>query len=418
MGAGHAVNDARQVTVIGAGIVGASTALELQRAGFSVRLLDACGPGEGCSYGNAGGISPGSIVPAATPGMLKKIPKWLIDPDGPLAVRWGYFPRALPWLVRWVREGRLDRLKRNSAALVAMNSAPWEGYRELLTASQFDDLMRVSGHLLAWRSAKPADGIARELRERAGVAMSVLDEAQLRELEPAIAPEYRSALLLPGNGYTVNPERLVKTITANLVAAGGTFVRRRVLGFENGASGPRTLFTDCGTLTTGKVVLAAGAWSSELAGQLGIRVPLEAERGYHIMLDAPNVKLKIPVLDAERRFMVTPMERGLCVAGTVEIAGVDAPADYSRSNKLFEQARRLLPGLPSEGTSSWMGMRPSMPDSLPVVDRHPELSDVFFAFGHGHLGMTAAPRTARLVADLVTGRPPCIDPLPYRVGRF
>ncbi|NPC58330.1 NAD(P)/FAD-dependent oxidoreductase [Caenimonas soli] len=406
------------VTVIGAGIVGASAALHLQRAGFDVRLIDACGPGEGCSYGNAGGISPGSIVPAATPGLLAKVPKWLMDPDGPLSVQWSYFPHAVPWLVRWIREGRMDRLKRNSAALVALNGQPFEGYRELLTASQFDDLMRVSGHLFAWRSPKPMDGIARELRERAGIAMQFLNEAELREMEPAVSPLYRSGLLLPGNGFTVNPERLVKTIAQNLVAAGGTVLRRRVLGFDCGPDGPRMLYTDCGTLPVERVVIAAGAWSTKLAAELGVKVPLAPERGYHVMADAPGVRLRMPVLDAERRFMVTPMERGLCVAGTVEIADVDAPANYARSARLWEQAKRLLPGLPEMGSTQWMGMRPSMPDSLPIIDQHRTFRNVFFAFGHGHLGMTGAPRSGRLVAELVAGRTPSIDMQPFKVDRF
>lgn len=408
----------RSVTVVGAGIVGAATAAHLQRAGFQVTLLDAAGIGLGCSWGNAGGISPGAIVPAATPSLLSSIPRWLLDTNGPLSMRWRYLPRALPWLLKWVAQGTQERRRHNAAALASLNRDPYSGYRALLTPAQYADLIRVSGQLLVWRADSPADSLAKEVREQAGIEMRALDAEALAELEPGLSSDYRRAVLFPGNGFTVNPERLVRTIAQNFQADGGKVLRARVLDFDCGPQGPRALHTDCGALHVERVVLAAGAWSAQLAQKLGVTVPLEAERGYHLTVAGTPAKLKRPVLDAEQRFMATPMDIGLRIAGTVEFAGVDAPPDYRRADMLLGQAKRMLKEFPEGAASRWMGMRPSMPDSVPVIDRHPFFSNVFFAFGHGHLGMSGAPTTGRAIADLVAHRPSSIDLSPFRCGRF
>lgn len=409
------------ITVIGGGIIGVCTALALQRDGHSVTLLEQAGPGEGCSFGNAGCISTASVVPMAMPGMLAKVPGWLSDPMGPLTVRWGYLPRALPWLVRWILAGTEARARQTSRALHALHGESWSGYRALLGPRHFEDLIRETGHLYVWRAASlgAGDQLAQQMRDALGIASQALSGSEARELEPALSAEIRNALLLPENGYTCNPERLVKTLAATFASEGGVLLRRKVLGFEIGERGPRTVYTDCGSYPVSTVVICAGAWSMRLArGLTGTAVPLETERGYHAMLEAPTVAPTRPIMDCENKFIATPMEHGLRIAGTVEIGGLDAPADFRRAGILAEQGRRLFPELAYGSASNWMGYRPSTPDGLPVVDRSDRFPNVFLAFGHGHLGITEAPGTARLLADLIAGRAPCIDPAPFSMARF
>ncbi|CAG9168209.1 FAD-binding oxidoreductase [Cupriavidus respiraculi] len=409
------------VTVIGGGIVGLSCALQLQRDGHRVTVMERAGPGEGCSFGNAGCISTASVVPMAMPGMLGKVPSWLVDPMGPLTVRWSYLPRALPWLVRWIRAGTREQARTTSHALHALHSGTYPGYRSMLDADQYDDLIRTPGHLYVWRSAALGDGdlLAQSMRDALGIESQWLGAGEIQDLEPSLTKDVRTGLLLPENGFTCNPERLAKTLAANFVAAGGTLLRRTVLGFEMGEHGPRTVYTDCGSYPVATLVICAGAFSTRLAGSLtDVRIPLETERGYHAMLTRPTVAPGRPIMDCENKFIATPMEHGLRIAGTVEIGGLDAAPDFRRAAVLAEHGRRLFPGLSYESDSSWMGHRPSTPDGLPVIDRSDRHRNVYLAFGHGHLGITEAPGTGRLIADLVRGRQPFIDPAPFGLRRF
>ena len=408
------------ITVIGAGIVGMAAAVALQRDGHAVTVIDWRAPGRGCSYGHGGAISPGQCIPFALPGMLHKIPGWILDPLGPLAVRWRYFPRALPWLLRWVRAGRMDRVRAYAAALNALHAPTLDGYRDLLGGDAFADLFRVQGHLYLWSGLKAnaKDRISQELRETHGVRAEALDGEAIRRMEPDLAPVFQRGLYFPDNGHVVNPLRLVETLAEGFLAGGGTIRRGQVEGFDMGAEGPRALHTDGGDIPVDRLVVSAGAWSHRLTAKLGTRVPLETERGYHVMLPNPGVRLTAKIMNRDHMFGATQMEHGLRLSGTVEIAGIDAPPDYRRAHAVLERGRRMLPGLDDEGAEVWMGCRPSFPDSLPVIDRSPRFASVFFAFGHGHTGMIGAPMTARLIADLIGGRSPCIDPAPYAVDRF
>ncbi len=409
---------AAPVAVVGAGVIGACTALRLAREGRRVVLVDRLDPGEGCSFGNAGAISPAAVVPMALPGMLRKVPGWLRDPDGPLVVRPGYALRAAPWLARWVLASRRSAVQRSSDALAALNRDTLDGYRDLLDADQFADLIRVTGHLYAFRSrpAAAGDRLAQALRERHGVRTRWLDAGELRALEPALAPAYACGLLLPDNGQTVNPHRLVRTLAGNLAACGGRVLRDEVRHVEV-RGGRLELVAAGGRVPASAVVLATGAWSRALLRALGADVPLETERGYHLMLEDASVTPGRPTMLADRKFFATPMEHGLRLAGTVEFAGLDAAADWQRAQALLRHAQAAFPALRASRWTQWLGHRPSLPDSVPVIDRLPQ-AGVFVAAGHGHLGMSGGPGTARLVADLVAGRRPFVDPAPYRHDRF
>ena len=257
-----------------------------------------------------------------------------------------------------------------------------------------------------------------DLRRRLGVRLQELRDGEVREAEPALGPGFRFAVAVEDHGYSPDPERLVKALAAHFEREGGSLVRREVRDIELDAEGPRALVTDAGALPVETLVLAAGAWSGRFAARLGSPVPLEAERGYHVTLPQAGVALRGPIMCAQGKFVATPMAAGLRLAGLMEIAGLDARPDYRRADSLLAQARQLFPGVDCGQPSRWMGQRPSLPDSLPVIGRSPHYRSVFFAFGHQHVGLTAGPRTGRWIADLVAGRTPNVDLSVFRAERF
>lgn len=410
--------ETNSIAIVGAGIVGMSAALYLQRAGYSVSVIDPLPPGGGASYGNAGLLSVENCVPIALPGMLKEVPRWLADPLGPLAVRPSYLPQALPWLLRWIAAGRMPRVEAASAALRALHANALDRYRELLGA-EFDDIIRVSGQVHIWESPEPSpsEEIYRQLWQRHGVEAQWLGADEVRQLVPQLARTVTRAVFLPKNGHTLNPRRLVGTLARLFAQAGGTVLAERVLKLipENPAW---RIVTSSANHRAQKIVVSAGAWSRQLLRPLAIKLPLETERGYHMMLREASVVPRLPVLSRGRGFSITPMEEGLRLAGTVEIGGLDLPMNEERAYVLLRQAKALLPGLEASDYSLWMGFRPSFPDSLPVIDEAPGRRGLYLAFGHGHTGMTGGAPTGRLVKQLVAGETPDVPLAPYGAARF
>lgn len=410
----------RRVTVIGAGIIGMCVASYLQRMGARVTVLDPVEPGKNCSFGNAGSLSRRACVPLASPGMLKDVPKWLTDPTAPLAIRWSYLPWAMPWLWRFIRAGRRSEVERSAAALSALLDPVFENYKPLLKAANAEDLIRKDGQLYVYESeaAYQADASGWELRQRHGARIEVMSREQLREFEPTLAPFFAKGVLLPEHGHCVDPFGLVRALADSFRRNGGSIVAERVLNVEMDDDRPRALVTAIGRHDVETVVVAAGAWSHQLARLFGHRVPLETQRGYHATLSAPSMTPRSTVMWTEKKFIATPMQMGLRFAGTVELAGLDAPPNYDRAAKLLELGKRMFPGLEGSDVSRWMGHRPCLPDSVPVIGLSPKVKNVYFAFGHGHIGLTGASTTGRLLAELVMGAKPCIDPTPYRIDRF
>jgi len=414
----------RRVGVIGAGIVGICAAAWLQRDGNSVFLVDPGNPGEGASFGNAGCLNGSSVTPTAMPGVVRNVPRWLMDPLGPLSLRWQYLPAILPYLARFVGASAPDKVRAQARALRPLLAPTVPLMRELAQAAGAEDLIEQRGHLYVYRSAAAVakDGFAWALRRQNGVVVDEFDADELRQLEPALSRDYVRGLLVRENGHTTNPLALVTRLFEAFCRRGGEIVRTRAIGFRLDGGRLVAIRADCGDLTAAAAVVSAGAWSKPLAAALGDRVPLETERGYHLMIRDPEAMPRIPTADADGKFVATPMATGLRFAGTVELAGLAAPPDWRRARLLLEQGRRMLPGLAAqyadERVTMWMGHRPSLPDSLPVVGRARASPDVIYAFGHGHVGMTAAPMTGRIVADLVAGRPPAIDIAPFAPARF
>jgi D-amino-acid dehydrogenase len=414
----------RPVVVIGAGIVGLCCATYLQRDARKVVVLDPGGPGEGASYGNAGGLNGSSIVPVAMPGVLAKVPHWLLDPEGPLSIRLRYLPQLLPWLYRFVRAGRPELVREQARALRGLLAPTVDMHRELAASAGAADLIQRSGLLIVYRSDATfaADAEANRLRADNGVKIDELNQDELRQIEPALSPAYTRARFISENGYVRNPLRLSRTLAEALVANGGEIRRERAEGFAFADGKVEAVLTSTGRIPAAAVVLAAGAHSKPLAAQLGEKVPLDTERGYHAMIRAPEVAPRLPIMDAEAKFVATPMEQGLRMAGTVEFAGLEAPPDWRRARILLRHGQAMFPGLPrtvsEDRVALWMGFRPSMPDSLPVIGPTRRYPNAFLAFGHGHVGLIGAPMTGRSIADLVAGRPPAIDLAPFGAARF
>jgi glycine/D-amino acid oxidase-like deaminating enzyme len=409
-----------KVSVIGAGIVGVAVASYLLRDGHEVILIDRDEPGDGCSKGNAGALSPGSCIPLSSPGILRNVPKWLFDASGPLCIRPSYLFCAIPWLVRFAAAGRANRINALADALRALNRHTFENYAPLVGNAGCTDLIRNTGSLAVFKTEKGLAGSAREWDIRAArqVRQQQLDAGELHELVPGLSTEYRHGILLPDHGFVADPHRLTRSLTEAFVRDGGVVMRAAVKRIEPLAGGVFRLHTDGEPINADKIVLAAGAWSARLLAPLGVSVPLETQRGYHAMVANANLTPALPVVSADAKVYATPMEHGLRFAGTVEFAGLDAAPDYRRAKALIPLAKDMFPSLEIGAVTQWMGHRPCLPDSLPIIGTAPRHPSLILAFGHGHHGMTGASTTGRVIADLIADRASDFDLMPYRANRF
>ncbi|MFZ9077085.1 MAG: NAD(P)/FAD-dependent oxidoreductase [Alphaproteobacteria bacterium] len=408
------------VTIIGAGIVGVSCALHLLKDGWRVSLIDEHPAGTQTSYGNAGAISPQSINPMSGPGIIKQIPKWLLDPLGPLAIRWSYLPKAMPWFMQFIRDGAATRVASQSEALAALHRNVIEGHEELAELANVKHLIKRQGWLSLYETdaAFKADAAARARMQSHGHEIHELNPDEISQLEPGLAPIFKHATWAPNSGHTVNPGALTEAYAKQASRMGCEFVNCKVLGFEIGPEGPTKIRTSAGEFKLDRLVIAAGAWSSQLSKQLGEPFPLESERGYHMMLPSPGFTTRRPVSFNERKFMTTTMEEGLRLAGTVEFAGLEAPPNWGRAIKLLEHAKTVFRDVDVSDAKRWMGQRPATPDSLPVISSSKVHEKVFYAFGHGHLGLTGSAVTGAHIASLVSRRNATIDLQPFRIDRY
>lgn len=409
------------IAVIGTGIVGTCTAAWLQREGHRITFVDPLDAGEACSFGNAGSMSPSACLPVGMPGVWKKAPAWLLDPLGPLTVRWTYLPAALPWLLRFVRHSKTAEVVRIATALRGLLAPIFESYQPLLDHAGAQALVRRTGSLYVYSSREVAAQWkwGMDLRRSLGVALRDVDRDELESLEPDLKGAFRFGILAPENGSTVDPSALVKALHARCLADGAGHLKRRVTGFELRDGLVQALRLDgAESLAVDGVVVAAGAWSARLATQLGARVPLETQRGYHVTVKSSNLALRHTVMAVEHNLMVNPMAMGLRLAGSVELAGLQAPPNYARADVLLRKGRELFPHLDASETTQWMGHRPCLPDSLPVIGRAPQAENAWLGFGHGHVGMCGGATTGREIAHLVAGRAPQVDLAPFSPLRF
>ena len=410
----------KQVTIVGAGIVGICCGLSLQREGYQVTLIDPLPPARGCSYGNAGLIQVSACVPIATPGVLQAVPRMLLDPDQPLVINWRHLPRLVPYLLRFLAAARPSRVEEISKALASLLAIALPSYRPLIAEAGAGERVRPSGelHVYQTEAAFRSSIDAIDLRRRRGVRLEVLDGAAARQLEPSLAPSVCRAVLLPEPEQALDPYDFAAHLAAHFVTLGGVVLQEKVQDIVLAKNGPVAVVTDAGQHEVDQLVIAAGAYSGRFARQLGSPVPLDSERGYHLMLPQPGIALRVPLLSGDYRFGMVQMSRGIRLVGTAELSRLDASPNYHRAERLLQLAQRILPDLDGTDAVPWMGHRPSTPDSLPVICRSPRYRNAYFAFGHGHLGLTLGAASGRIIADLVAGREPPLAMDAFHVSRF
>lgn len=410
-------------TIIGAGIVGMSTAAFLQKQGHQVTVIDRVGPGEGCSFGNAGGVAFAEIMPTVHPRIFRKLPGWLMDPLGPLTIRWSYLPKALPWFLAAARNTTPARVEEIVQARAALGMRVVADFETLLGDAGRKDLLvyRETLRLFDDESQFKAEAAERDTKQRLGFPCEIYTGDQVREMEPAVGKNVIRGASHGGWYFVLNPEGVVKAIAKTVAANGGKIISDDVRGIvhQDGKVTALTLASG-GRHAVDNLVICAGAYSHLLARQLGEHVLLEAERGYHIVLPDPGVSISRSLTYARTPGAATPMEMGLRLAGTDEFAGLEAEPNYARADALYHVFKKVLPGLqaPNERATRWMGRRPGTPDSLPVIGRSKTMSNVVYGFGHGHMGLTWGPTTGRLVSEILANKTPNMSMEPFRVNRF
>jgi D-hydroxyproline dehydrogenase len=400
-----------EIAVIGAGVVGLACALRLHQAGHEVVLVAPEDEESGASYGNAGVIADYAVLPVGTPDVLRDLPRLLFDRDSPLAIRHAAIATLAPWLIRFARECLPGRARANAQAIAALLAPAAQMWRDLATEIGARDQLKAHGSLYLYE--KPDQAVDLSQHRALGVHVEALGGDELGQLEPALRGHAGGAFF--PNTLTVNdPATLLRALRTAL--ADVPRIIAPVERLERGAQGI-TLSGPGLNLRAARVVLAAGAWSKQLAVMAGDKVPLDTERGYHLEYDLPDNPLTRQTSPVARGWYFCPMQGRLRVAGTVELGGLTAPPAPHRWAVMDRGARAILPDLP-EPSRRWMGFRPSIPDSRPVIGLSRAGADVIHAYGHGHLGLTLAPVTAQIVLDLINGHSPILDPAPYRVDRF
>ncbi|ABL72920.1 NAD(P)/FAD-dependent oxidoreductase [Paracoccus denitrificans] len=403
-----------KVVVIGAGVVGLSVALAAQARGFAVQVVDREGPAAGASAGNAGAFAFTDILPLASPRIMRQAPKWLLDPLGPLTVPPSYALRIAPWMLRFWRACSPARVRASTAAQTALMDLSKAELEPFLAATGTLPMLRKEGNLQVYESQAEFDASLPgwRAREEHGIAFRHMAADEMAGVQPGLAPRFTHGTFTPGWYSIADPRDYTLALADRFRARGGEIVIAEATGLADDG-----VLTALGKLT-GRVVLAAGAFSHLLARTLGVRIPLETERGYNTTLPADAFDLRCQVTFGGHGFVITKLSSGIRVGGAVELGGLKLPPNYRRSEAMLKKAKAFLPGLRTTGGQQWMGFRPSLPDSLPAIGPLPGHPNVVCAFGHGHLGLTQSAGTARIVAGLLAGEDPGIDLAPFSPARF
>lgn len=423
----HSPNPKMTAVVIGAGIVGLHAALELQRRGRQVTVLDPGPPGgrQSASYGHGAWINPASIMPTSLPGLWKKVPGFLLDPTGPFYLSPFDLPRLAPWLVRFLLAGsNWDKIERCARLRYALCRSAVDEYLQISEEAGARDLIRCDGLLTVFKKRESFLAGKREaaLREKLGLRLGELSADELRAREPHLSPDYTFATLIEEGAYLSDTAGYCQALAALFVRKGGRLLAAHALGFDLRAGRLVAVRTDNGLIPCSSAVLSAGVHSSGLARKLGDRVSMVSERGYHVQVDGAPVGPRHSVILSDGKIAISPQRDGFRAAGQVELAPVDKPPDWRRADIVLHHARRGMPALDTEAAGvsidRWMGHRPSTPDGLPVIGRSRRCPEVLHAFGHGHAGPSMAPATARIIGALADCEKPMIDIAPYAAGRF
>lgn len=413
------------IAVVGAGIVGICAAARLAEAGLKVAVFDRTGVCEETSSGNAAALAFPDPLPLAHKGMLKKLPRWLIDPLGPLTIPPAYLPKLAPWLIRFLRAGNPRRFDASLAAQAALMRLAEQEWADLAERAGASGMISHNGALDLYEGEAEFKVTLPgwTAREKLGIPFEHVAGARLEELQPGLSPRFTHATFMPTWKTVADPKLFGKAIWTHAERLGARFeiklfeTAERITA-EDGKDGVRLSFADGTAHHTRNLLISAGAWSHFHAAGFGDRIPLETERGYNTTLPVGAFDLRRQLIFSGHGFVVSPLQTGIRIGGAVEFAGLKRPPNYDRARAMLEKAKRFMPGLDTRGGREWMGYRPSLPDSLPVIGRARNTSNVFYAFGHGHLGLTQSAATGRLISDLVLGKTPAIDISPFSPRRF
>lgn len=395
------------VLVIGAGIVGVSAALWLQRAGQQVTLLDRLGPAGGTSYGNAGVLAAGAVVPVTVPGLVFKAPRMLLDPDQPLFLKWSYLPRLLPFLASYLKNCTNSGVENISQALTELLHDCAEQHAALADDSPAAEFLKPGSYLFGYpdKAAFDADSYAWSVRKRRGYSFRELSATEMAAYDPALQGRFGYGVECPDHGLITDPGAYVTALADHFAANGGTIATGELTGFDLRDGQAVAALTDHGPIAANSFVLATGAWSGPIAQSLGIPMQLESERGYHVEFLNPSITLKSPIMVTTGKFVASSMNGRLRCAGIVEFGGLNAAPSRAPFALLKRQVKRFFPDLTYSGTEEWMGHRPATTDSLPVIGPTPQASNVYVGYGHQHIGLSGGPKTGRWLAQMITGQP-------------
>lgn len=410
----------KTVAIIGAGIVGVSTALWLQRDGYDVIMIDRLGPAEGTSYGNGGVLASCAVVPVTTPGLMRKAPGMLFDPNQPLFLKWSYLPKLVPWLAKYLRHANSSDATRISKALLPIIGDSLADHQALAAGTGAEGWIVPSDYLFVYndRAHFQGDKFVWDLRRASGFDWEEMEGEDFRSYDPVFDPSLNFAARMHDHGRISDPGQYIKDLAKHVVANGGRLIQADVEDVVREGGQVTGVRAAGETIDCDFAVVATGAWSGPLSKKLGIDVPLESERGYHLELWDPSFMPRSPVMVAAGKFVMTPMEGRLRLAGVVEFGGLDAPASRGPLELLRRNISATLPGLKWVEETEWMGHRPAPADSIPVIGEVPEIAGAFMGFGHHHVGLTGGPKTGRLLAQLIAGRKPNLDVTAYSPTRF
>ncbi len=414
------MSDKKTIAIIGAGIVGVSAAVWLQRDGHEVILIDKAGPAEGTSHGNGGVLASCSIVPVTVPGLLRKAPRMLFSPSEPLFMKWGYLPKLVPWLTRYLSHAKADEVDRIAAALTPIIGDSLNDHKALAEGTGAEKWLVPSDYLFLYRDRAHFEGDAFGwgIRRKHGFHWDELEGQALHDYDPVFSRDISFATRLADHGHITDPGRYVKDLAAHVEANGGRILRAEVEDVIREAGKVTGVRAGGETIACDTAIVSAGVWSGPLAKRLGISVPLESERGYHLELVAPSAMPRSPVMVASGKFVATPMDGRIRLAGIVEFGGLDAPPSRAPFELLRKNARAALPGVTWKEEIEWMGHRPAPADSIPIIGEVPGISGAYMGFGHHHIGLTGGPKTGRLLAQMIAGRTPNTDTSFYAPARF